>query len=232
MEEGGNAVSRARSVLISLAALIVAVGLIAVLAPGRENAVVGAQVTPTPYHEGFPTPQASPAAMEPTVYPLPAAQSLATADMMTAGGAAMIQAAQGMAEAAQTMLASGVPEVADRGQHWAQDADALRERGAWMVLASTAESMVHDPDEAHELDLQNLRGNGLSMAAEGQAMSAHGKEMAVEVEQLRQDGVLSDELAAQLATDAKALIDAGDALARDGERMREYAETLLQSIGQ
>lgn len=213
------------------AGLTVAVSLLFLLGLGNRRAD-GAQVTPTPYHEGQPSPVASPDTMTPTVFPLPAPQDLATADMMTAGGAAMIQAAEGMAAAAQTMLGSDVPEMVDLGQHWTQDARALRERGAWMVLSSTAESMVHDPDKAHELDLQSLRGNGLSMAAEGQAMSAHGKEMAAEAEQLRQGGVLSDDLSGQLVAEAQALIDAGDALARDGERMRDYAETLLQSIGQ
>jgi hypothetical protein len=213
-------------------ALGVAVGLLVVGATRGAEPIVAAQATSTPYHEGFPSPAASPEAMLPTVYPLPAPQDLATADMMTAGGAAMIQAAEGMAGAAQTMLASDVQEVIDRGQHWAEDARALRERGAWMVLSSTAESMVHDPDKAHELNLQNLRGNGLSMAAEGRAMSEHGKEMAAEVEQLRQDGLLSDDLSGQLTADAQALVDTGDALARDGERMRDYAEKLLQSIGQ
>lgn len=217
----------------SIALALGAIG--GVLVAGANRSVepsLAAQVTATPYHEGFPSPVASPGTTVQALYPLPAPQDLATADMMAAGGATMIQAAKGMAEAAQMMRASDVPEAVDRGQHWAEDARALRERGAWMVLASTSESMVHDPDRARELNLQSLRGNGLSMSAEGRAMAEHGKEMAAEVDQLRQDGVLNDEMSGQLTGDAKALADAGDALARDGERMQEYAETLLQSIGQ
>jgi hypothetical protein len=101
-----------------------------------------------------------------------------------------------------------------------------------MVLAATADSMVHDPGKARELNLQNLRGNGLSMAAEGQAMAEHGREMLAEVEQLRRDGMLDEEMAGELSAGAQALVDAGEALAREGERMREYAENLLRSIGQ
>jgi hypothetical protein len=191
-----------------------------------------AQATPTPYHAGQPSPVASPHAMTPTVYPLPLPQDPASADTMTAAGAAMIQAAAGMAEAATTMTATDVPALVELGGHWAQDAVALRERGAWMVLAATADSMVHDPGKARELNLQNLRGNGLSMAAEGQAMAEHGREMLAEVEQLRRDGMLDEEMAGELSAGAQALVDAGEALAREGERMREYAENLLRSIGQ
>ena len=43
---------------------------------------------------------------------------------------------------------------------------------------------------------------------------------------------MDEDVAAELASDADALIAAGQALARDGERMREYAENLLRSIGQ
>lgn len=212
------------------AALTVAVAIV-VVAP-RPADLAAQSPTPTPYHEGQPSPEPSLDGMTPTVYPLPAPDDAAAADMMTSGGAAMIQAAQGMAEAARLMLASEAPQVVERGQHWAQDATALQERGAWMVLAATAESMVHDPDKARELNLQNLLGNGMSMAAEGEAMAAHGNEMAAEVAQLRQDGALSDDLSEQLTADAQVLVDAGEALARDGERMRDYAESLLRSIGQ
>jgi hypothetical protein len=68
-----------------------------------------AQATPTPYHAGQPSPVASPHAMTPTVYPLPLPQDPASAGTMTAAGAAMIQAAAGMAEAATTMTATDVP---------------------------------------------------------------------------------------------------------------------------
>jgi hypothetical protein len=63
-------------------------------------------------------------------------------------------------------------------------------------------------------------------------MVGHGQEMAAQVDQLRRDGVLTDAMADELAADAKALVDAGEALVRDGEQMQEYAEKLLQSIGE
>lgn len=223
--------SRTRSVAIVLAVFIVSVGLPAVAAH-QQSPVAGASTTPTPYHEGFPSPEASPHVMAPPVFPLPAAEDVATANSMAAGGTAMIQAATGMSRAAQTMIASGDPALNELANHWEQDARALREQGAWMVLAATADSMVHDPDKARELNLQNLRGNGMSMAAEGQAMVEHGNEMAAEVDQLRQGGVLNETMADELTADAKALVAAGEMLVRDGDRMREYAEKLLQSIGQ
>lgn len=223
--------SRNRRVAIVFAVFIVSAGLLAVAA-GQQSSVVGASTTPTPYHEGFPSPEASPHAMPPPVYPLPAAEDVATANSMAAGGTAMIQAAAGMSGAAQTMIASGDPALNELANHWEQDARALREQGAWMVLAATADSMIHDPDKARELNLQNLRGNGMSMAAEGQAMVEHGNEMAAEVDKLRREGALNESMADELTADAKALITAGESLVQDGEWMQEYAEKLLQSIGQ
>jgi hypothetical protein len=213
-------------------ALVAVVGVIVVVATRRTELVVDVPGTTTAYHERFLSRAASPHAMIPTLYPLPAPQDLASADTMAAGGETMIQAAEGMSQAAVTMMAAGVPELVDLGQHWAQDAQALRERAAWMVLSASADTMVHDPDNAHELNLQNLLGNGTSMAAEGQSMVGHGQEMAAQVDQLRRDGVLTDAMADELAADAKALVDAGEALVRDGEQMQEYAEKLLQSIGE
>ena len=223
--------SGSRKIAGLLALLIASVGLL-VVAGRQQIPVAGESTTPTPYYEGVASPQPSPHAMAPTVYPLPAAEDLETANSMAAGGAAMIEAAAGMSQAAQTMVASGDPALDDRAGHWEQDARALREQGAWMVLAATADSMVHDPRSARELNLQNLRGNGMSMAAEGQAMIEHGKEMAAEVDQLRQAGALSEATADKLTASASTLMDAGEALVRDGEQMREYAERLLQSIGQ
>lgn len=224
--------SNAARFSLGSAALVIAVGLVLTLAPGQGRPVSGARPSPTPYHEGQPNPMGSPFPMTTPAFPIPEAQDLATADTMTAAGAAMIRAAEGMAETATTMIASGVPALVDLGGHWAQDARALRERGAWMVLAATADSMVHDPDNARELNLQNLRGNGLSMTAEGQAMVDHGEEMLAAVEQLRRDAAVEDGVATELSNQANALIAAGQALQRDGERMRQYAENLLRSIGQ
>ena len=203
-----------------------------VVAARQTDSGATAPSTPTPYHEQFPPLASTPHPMTPTVYPLPAAEDSTSAAAMTAGGAAMIAAAEGMSRAAETMIASNVPELDDLGQHWAQDAAALRERGAWMVLAATAESMVHDPDRAHELNLRNLRGNGLSMAAEGQAMIDHGTAMTADVDRLRQGGQLGEAEADDLTARATELVEAGEALLRDGGRMQEYAESLLQSLGQ
>lgn len=220
-----------RNVLIGIA-LLAAIVALAVFASRQPVSVAGFVATPTPYHEQFPPLASTPHPMTPTVFPLPAAEDPASAKAMTAGGVAMIAGAEGMTHAAEVMIASNVPELDDLGQHWAQDAAALRERGAWMVLAATAESMVHDPDRAHELNLQSLRGNGLSMASEGQAMIDHGTAMIGDVDQLRQGGQLGEAEADDLTARATALVEAGEALLRDGGRMQEYAESLLQSLGQ
>lgn len=191
-----------------------------------------AQGVPTPYHEGQPSPDASPRAMEPILYPLPAATDRPTGDMMAAGGAAMVAAADEMGKAAGAMLGYRDPELVSLGRHWQQDAEALASRGAWMVGAATAGSMVHDPARAREINLQGLLGNGMSMAAEGEAMAQHGEAMATEGERLRQEGAIPAQLADDLAATASMLVTAGQALESDGQRMQDQAESLLRSIGQ
>lgn len=200
-------------------------------APRQIPAAVGAAATSTPYHEGFPSPMSSPMPVS-TLYPLPAAEDLETASTMSAGSVAMLQASQAMAQAARVMRGSGDPALVDLAAHWDQDARALREQAAWMVLAASADSMVHDPDKAHELNLQNLRGNGMSMAAEGQAMADHGREMLAQVKQLQQSGAIAPEIADDLTAAGQQLVSTGESLVRDGQRMQEYAERLLGSMGQ
>lgn len=219
--------SAGRAVAAAAGALILA--LFAAAAFGRPATDAQGTASPTPYHEAFPV--ASPTEMIPTVYPLPAAEDLASQDTMVAAGATMIQASRTMAAAARTMAESDDPTVVELGRHWAEDARALAERGAWMVASATAESMVHDPSKARELDLLSLLGNGQSMAAEGQAMIEHGREMVAEVERLRGGDALPAERLDQLAAHAEALIAAGETLVEDGNRMQRDAESLLRSMG-
>jgi len=191
-----------------------------------------AAATPTPYHQGVPAPVASPHVMEPPLYPLPGPEDRASADAMAAGGAAMIRMAQVMDAAATLMLDSSDPQLVDLGQHWVLDAQALRQQAAWMVLSATAADMIHDPATAHEINARNLKGNGMAMTAEGQSMADHGRSMTAQVEQLREVGVLSPDLADQLVAAGAELIATGEKLERDGQRMEETADLMLKLIGQ
>jgi hypothetical protein len=189
------------------------------------------EATPTPYHEGVAVGEATPHVMEPSLYPLPDAEDRASADAMAAGATAMIQMARVMDEAASLMLASGDPELVALGQHWVLDAQALRQQAAWMVLSATAADMIHDPATAHELNARNLKGNGMAMTAEGQAMAAHGQDMTDRVERLGDAGSLAPHLTEQLVAAGQQMIDAGEALQRDGQRMQEVADDMLALIG-
>lgn len=188
--------------------------------------------TPTPYHEGVPHVEATPHPMAPSLYPLPSAEDRVSADAMAAGGAAMIQMATTMDETAALMLGSDDGQLVALGQHWALDAQALRQQAAWMVLSATAADMVHDPAQAHEINTWNLKGNGLAMTIEGQAMADHGQEMAAEVAQLQAAGTLSPELAQQLLAASQQLVTYGEALQRDGQRMQDAADAMLAAIGE
>jgi hypothetical protein len=214
--------------------MVVSIGIVVLLAatPAANTRVhAGAAATPTPYHEGVPGGEATPHAMEPTLYPLPAAEDRASADAMAAGGAAMIEMARAMDEAAALMLESGDPQLVALGQHWVLDAQALQRQAAWMVLSATAADMVHDPATAHEINARNLKGNGLAMAAEGRAMAEHGRAMTAQVDQLLAAGAISPDLAEQLVTAGEELVATGEALQRDGQRMQEFADDMLALIG-
>jgi hypothetical protein len=105
--------------------IVVGVGAVTLLAgmPAANTRVhAGAAATPTPYHEGVPGGDATPHVMQPSLYPLPGAEDRASADAMAAGGAAMIQMAQVMDEAAALMLGSDDPQLVALGQHWVLDA--------------------------------------------------------------------------------------------------------------
>jgi hypothetical protein len=162
------------------------------------------------------------------------AQGTANADAMRVAGEAMNQVAQGM-ETAAALIAererSGDAALAELGRHWAQDAQALHERAGWLMAAAGADSMVHDPNKAQQLNLYNLRANGSVMVAEGQAMVEHGREMKEQVGELLTAGAIGPELADKMTAAADALIASGETLERDGKRMQDSAERLLTSLG-
>lgn len=209
-----------------------AISLLAGMQPANTRVHANAAETPTPYHEGIPDGVATPHVMKPSRYPLPAAADRASADAMAAGGAAMIEMASVMDEASALLAASGDPQLADLGEHWVLDAQALRRQAAWMLLSATAADMIHNPATAHELNARNLKGNGLAMSAEGQAMAEHGREMTAQVEHLREAGVLPAERADQLIAAGQEMVETGEALQRDGQRMQDVADDMLALIGQ
>jgi len=210
--------------------LLAAALLVLIIAGDRMGAPTAVSVTPspTPYHEGVPSPIASPGA---ELYPLPAPADRASADAMAAGGAAMVQAAAAMDDAATIMLASNDPQLVAMAHHWVLDAQALRQQAAWMVLSATAADMVHDPARAHEINAWNLKGNGMAMVEEGVAMREHGQTMIAQAQQLRQRGALPQGVADQLIAAGQDLVTMGEAAQRDGQRMEDDADQMLKLIG-
>jgi hypothetical protein len=212
---------------------IIGLSFVVLVSTGGGSDRTAAQTAPTPtwYHEGQPTPAASPADDSLHHMPLPAPADRATANSMTEAGIALTRAAQSMEAAADLMAASGDQALVDLAGHWYQDARALREQGAWMIVTATSDSMVHDPDKARELDLVNLRANGIAMEDAGQAMADHGRAMNAQVAQLRQAGSLPAAMADDLTARGQDLITAGEQMARDGKKMQAEAESLLRSLG-
>ncbi len=220
-----------RSALTALAVVGIAVAVIAYATGGAGTSTARTAPTPTWYHEGQPSPAATPADDSLHHLPLPAPEDRDTANSMTDAGIAMIRAAQSMEAVADVMAASGDQALVDLAGHWYQDARALREQGAWMIVTATSDSMVHDPNKAHELNLVNLQANGVVMENEGQAMVDHGRAMIGQVASLRQGGSLPSAMADNLTARGQDLITTGEQMARDGKKLREVAETLLHSLG-
>lgn len=157
-------------------------------------------------------------------------------DPMTAAALSMLQSADVMETGADLLTEEGIrlgeSSLTELAAHWRTDAELLRDRGIWMLLSSTAGAMIHDPDDAHQLDLRSLRANGETMIVEGEAMSTHGEEMTDQVGELRDNALLASEVADSLIAAAEALIDSGTQIAADGREMRDYADRLLESLGE
>jgi hypothetical protein len=218
--------------IMSLVGLVLALAIMGVAILLANPTASNDEPTPDTlsYHEAFGDERGAPPTGQAHI-PLPMAQDPLSGGTMTSAGTSMIEVADSMEAVVPTLLASSDAEVSALGQHWDQDAAALRERGAWMISSATSDAMVHDPDRARQINLQHLLGNGMAMVSEGAAMRAHGEEMITEVDRLRELGVLPDDIADDLIGKAQTLIDAGQRIEEDGEEMQQTAEDLLRSIG-
>lgn len=169
------------------------------------------------------------------VQPNASAESSVDLDPMTESALAMFRSADSMNSGADLLAEDGRQpgnaSLAEIASHWRADAAVLRDRGVWMLMSRTAGSMTHNPDDARELDLRSLRANGESMILEGEKMSAHGSEMLNELVEQRDSGVLQRETADSLVATAEELVAAGTQMTSDGQDMRDYADRLLESIG-
>ena len=80
---------------------------------------------------------------------------------MPAAGIALLRAAESMDATAamlekQAAVAAGA-ELAELARSWREDAETLRKLGVWLFVSVSADGMVHDPEKAHEINLENWR---------------------------------------------------------------------------
>jgi hypothetical protein len=178
---------------------------------------------------------------------------------MTESAGALQQAGAVMQTHGQTMWEDGQrlndPDLVARGEHWRADGQTLSQRGQWLSmhplapsslvvspaelsaqgawgdLPRTAETMLHDPSRARELDLEALRWNGLAMRAEGQAMAEHGRIMDEDLSVMVSRHPVAEPTTANLRQAAEAMRDAGGYLSANGQEMIDYADRLRQSMG-
>lgn len=182
-----------------------------------------------PYHAEWPSTETAAAASSHSM-PLPGPQDRPSADVMTRAGIAMIDASAEIDAAAAVLLATGEPSLVQLGEHWSQDARSLTVRGRWMIVTATSDAMVHEPEQAGELNLANLEANGAVMVAHGASLARHGQELIGRVDRLRESDELDPATLDALTASGEELIAIGERLERDGERMVDEAERLRRSL--
>lgn len=178
---------------------------------------------------------------------------------MAESAQAMQQAGLTMQAHAQAMLAEGQragdQDLIGHGEHWLTDGQALVRGGQWMgmnptspsslvsspselaaqgswgELTRTAQTMLHDPSRAREIDLAALRWNGQAMRAEGRNMVEHSRIMIEQAELMIARHGLEGQAATDLRQTAATMQQVGGYLEQNGQSMIDYADRLRRSLG-
>jgi len=145
---------------------------------------------------------------------------------------------------------NGDTEIANIGQSWMSEGQALVQGGRWMAMDPTApanlaqtpaalasegnwqlltrgaQAMVHDPRTASQINLQALAWDGMQMRSEGRSMADHGTVMLTRVDAMIVRHPLPAQTIADLRDAARTLQDAGTRLDKNGQGMLDFAARL------
>jgi hypothetical protein len=129
--------------------------------------------------------------------------------------------------------ALGDPSWVGDGQHWIADGNTLVAIGERTV--KVGQSLANNPIKAQEVDLNQVRAQGLGVISDGQALVEHGKVMSELSDLLkRRTDASVDQPLAQDVADARAealrMGQTGQQLVTGGQQLVDFADALARSI--
>jgi hypothetical protein len=167
----------------------------------------------------------------------PPAREFDPKDVLAAGSQA-IEHGQDMQQLGARMVDHGQaindPGWVSDGQHWIADGNSLVETGERAV--KLGQSLRGNPVTAREVDLYQVRAEGLGLISAGQALVDHGKVMIEFSELLRRRAEAGgDPRLAQDVADssdrAQRMGQSGQQLVASGQQLVDFADTLAKSLG-
>jgi hypothetical protein len=167
----------------------------------------------------------------------PAARAFDPKDVVAAGNLA-IEHGRAMQQLGARMVSHG-EALADQswvgdGQHWVADGNTMVQIGERTV--KLGQSLASNPIKAQEVDIDQVRAQGMGVVSDGQALVEHGKVM-TELSDLlkRRSNASGDQPLAQDVADAQAsaqrMAQTGQQLVAGGQQLIAFADTLARSIG-
>jgi hypothetical protein len=167
----------------------------------------------------------------------PPARAFDPKDLATAGNQA-IEHGRAMQQLGARMVSHG-QGLGDQswvgdGQHWIADGNNMVAVGERTL--KLAQSLSVNPIKAQEIDINQVRAQGLGVISDGQALVEHGKVM-VELSELleRHLDASADQTLRQDVAEARAgaerMGQTGQQLVTGGQQIVDFADTLARSIG-
>ncbi len=167
----------------------------------------------------------------------PPARAFDPKDVVAAGNQA-IEHGQAMQQLGARMVTHGQaladPSWVGDGQHWIADGNTMVAIGERTV--KLGQSLANNPIKAQEVDINQVKAQGLGVISDGQALVEHGKVM-TELSDLlkRRTDASRDQPLAQDVADAQAgalrMGQTGQQLVTGGQQLVDFANTLARSIG-
>jgi hypothetical protein len=160
----------------------------------------------------------------------PPAREFDPKDVIAAGNQA-IEHGQDMQQLGARMLEHGQaindPDWVRDGQHWIADGNSMVETGERGVRLG--QSLRGNPITAREVDLYQVRAQGLGLISAGQALVDHGKVMVEFSELLRRRSEAGGDQ--RLAQDVADSSDRAQRMGQSGQQLVDFADTLAKSLG-
>jgi hypothetical protein len=167
----------------------------------------------------------------------PAARAFDPKDVTSAGNQA-IEHGREMQQLGARMVshgeALGDPTWVGDGQHWIADGNNMVAIGERTV--KLGQSLANNPVKTQEVDINQVRAQGLGVLSDGQALAEHGKVM-IEFSDLlkRRTDLSGDQALAQDVADARpgamAMEQTGQQLMMGGQQLVDFADSMARSIG-